>query len=80
MDDDHHLAVDPTAVKQLQDALYQRMQLMLPVAAAVMTADPPQTGREPWSLVHSACLVSCPAAHVALKWNLQRITPSDPRT
>jgi hypothetical protein len=44
MDDDHHLVVDPTAVKQLQDALYQRMQLMLPVAAAVMTADPPQTG------------------------------------
>jgi hypothetical protein len=69
MDDDHHLVVDPTAVKQLQDDLYQRMQLMLPVAAAVMTADPPYKQGEPWSLVHSACLVSCPAAmlHVALK-------------
>jgi hypothetical protein len=70
MDDDHHLVVDPTAVKQLQDDLYQRMQLMLPVAAAVMTADPPKQGRtvEPSP---SACLVSCPAAmlHVALKWN-----------
>jgi hypothetical protein len=31
------ISVDPTAVKQLQDDLYQRMQLMLPVAA-VMTA------------------------------------------
>jgi hypothetical protein len=53
------------------------MQLMLPVAA-VMTADPPYKQGEPWSLVHSACLVSCPAAmlHVALKWNPQRITPS----
>jgi hypothetical protein len=73
MDDDHHLVVDPTAVKQLQDDLYQRMQLMLPVAAAVMTADPPYKQGEPWSLVHSACLVSCPAAmlHIALKWNLQ---------
>jgi hypothetical protein len=74
MDDDHHLVVDPTAVKQLQDDLYQRMQLMLPVAAAVMTADPPYKQGEPWSLVHSACLVSCPAAmlHIALKWNPQR--------
>jgi hypothetical protein len=73
MDDDHHLVVDPTAVKQLQDDLYQRMQLMLPVAAAVMTADPPYKQGEPWSLVHSACLVSCPAMlHVALKWNPQR--------
>jgi hypothetical protein len=69
MDNDHHLVVDPTAVKQLQDDLYQRMQLMLPVAAAVMTADPPYKQGEPWSLLHSACLVSCPAAmlHVVLK-------------
>jgi hypothetical protein len=55
MDDDHH-PVDPTAVKQLQDDLYQRMQLMLPVAAAVMTADPPYKQGEPWSLVHSRVL------------------------
>jgi hypothetical protein len=42
---------------------------MLPVAAAVMTADPPYKQGEPCSLLHSACLVSCPAAmlHVILK-------------
>jgi hypothetical protein len=69
MDDDHHLVVDPTAVKQLQNDLYQRMQLLLPVAAAVMTADPIYKQGEPWNLLHSACLVPCPAAmlHVVLK-------------
>jgi hypothetical protein len=69
MDDDHHLVVDPYAVKQLQDDLYQRMQILLPAAAAIMAADPPYKQGEPWGLIHSACFVPCPFAmiHVAFK-------------
>jgi hypothetical protein len=61
MDDDHHLVVDPTAVKQLQNDLYQRMQLLLPVAAAVMAADPIYKQGEPWRLPCCMWHVTCGA-------------------
>jgi hypothetical protein len=50
----------------LQEALLERMRLLLPAAARAATDEPVYKQGEPWSLLHSACFVSCPLAIVRL--------------
>ena len=48
------------------ESLLERMYLLLPAAAQAATKEPVCEQGEPWSLLHSACFVSCPLAVVRL--------------
>jgi hypothetical protein len=50
----------------LQEALLERMRLLLPATARAATDEAVYKQGEPWSLLHSACFVSCPLALVRL--------------
>jgi hypothetical protein len=50
----------------LQEALLERMRLLLPAAARAATDEASSEQGEQWPLLHSACLVSCPLALVRL--------------
>lgn len=64
---DEMKAGDAHDKNEISDLLLDRMRLLLPAAArAATTKGPTHKQGETWSLLHSACAVSCPLAVVRL--------------
>lgn len=57
---------DTDGKEALLNSLLDRMHLLLPAAARAAAKEPEYTRGEQWSLLHSACAVSCPLAVVRL--------------